>query len=81
MEEGLVEVCNVGVAGGGEEEEEEEEETWPQSSKNPSPESLSPRAACLEASSAKKIKKIKKTEPMSPAQPSLPFEASSAKYL
>ncbi len=61
MEEGLDEVCDVGVAGEGEEVEEEEEEdeedvveTWPQSSKKPSPESLSPRAACLEASSVKR---------------------------
>ena len=30
MEEGLDEVCNVGVAGEGEEEEEEEEEEEPE---------------------------------------------------
>jgi hypothetical protein len=45
------------TAGVCEEEEEGEEEdalagTWPQSSKKPSPESLSPRAAALDAASA-----------------------------
>ena len=45
-----------------EEEEEGDPGTWPQSSKKPSPESLSPRAAALDAASAARTAAAKRAD-------------------